>query len=229
MYQMGSLNHITLSNSISYNTGKPGRQERNSEGDYESVTPGTGNREQGISTITSYPYNSTQASHRANTGRTGSVGMKNTTKATYICICITIMLALQIWNVIMIKYIEGRISRLVIKSDNLPIQKQYNIPGSLSLISSKLDSIARDTNYNLPYLIINKRLPKDRTSAMPSGVFLPYGTRMIIYIDDPEQWCMSGKPRRGKVKSKNKSHKMELAFNHDPISNGEKCSNYTTD
>lgn len=225
MYQMGSLNHITLSNSISYNTGKPGAQEGNTEGDYEPVNPGFRNREQGISTIASYPNNTTHTYSRANSRGTRTVGMKNTTKATYVCICITIILALQIWNVIMIKYIEGKISKFTIKYDNLPIQKQPSIPALLSLISSKLDAISRDTNYNLPYLIINKKLPKDKTSSTPNGIFIPYGTRVIAYIDNFNLIGMARKSKRGRSRGMTNRNKIELFFDYE-LTN-EHCLNDT--
>ncbi|UBB42384.1 hypothetical protein [Wufeng Rhinolophus pearsonii paramyxovirus 1] len=207
---MGSLSHITLSNSIHYNCNKPGEQEGNLETDYEPVNTNTRNRESSLPTITSYPRHIATTPFRIDSRRAERARMKNSAKATYLCCCVTVILALQIWTVIMMKYVETRLTRIVIKNDNLPIQKQYNIPGSLNLISSKLDSIFRDTNYNIPYLIINRVLPKDYNSARPKGIYLAYGTSMQISIPNYDE---SNKGRKSKKKDKrDQTMKLEIKF-----------------
>lgn len=173
---MGSLSHITLSNSIQYNSGKTGEQERNTEGDYEPVIAGSRNREQSIPTTFTNPSNHQHPTIRINQRGTGGTTMKNTVKITYVCLCTTMILALQIWNVIMMKYVESKISRAAVKNDNLPVQRPCFPPGLISMIAKKLDLIMKDTNYNLPYMIMNHKSPKDFEIYRPKGLFIPYGT-----------------------------------------------------
>lgn len=216
---MGSLSHITLSNSIHYNTPQAGEPQNTSEGDYEPVATNFRHRRESQSRTNTNINNPPITIDRSSYRGSKYLNMNTPIKLNFLCISIVILLALQIWNVIMMKHVEVKLSKATIKTENLPILKPCPLKDMLMMLTKKMDLIIKDTNYNLPYMIMNNQPPRDFELRKPKGIFIPFGTTAEIRTSRPMR------PRSTPTIPKERKHsnyqKWKIKFHN---SNYKKCN-----